>query len=260
MSGTTPRDKISESNSGEKLLLALEGGEVTIIHPEQRLGNIYTARVLMVEDNKLTVNLPRRVAGPGYLRVSAPVIINFVVENLLYKASAEFRAESEEMREIVVQGNIEPATRRHFARIPVEITTGYVPISDLSLSSGRLPRINWQRCQTGDISGGGMLIQTRNSLQVGAYLLLNLEIESFHGPLFVFGQVRWVGMSGNLGRVYHCGIMFIPYEDWPYHFSPPALSWMPPIMQQFDKIKQNELDKFLGQKSSESEGELNGNQ
>jgi hypothetical protein len=255
-----PQEGMASARLTEKLLAALEGGEITIIYPEQRLGNIYTARVLMIEGNILTVNLPRRVAGPGYLRVSTPVIINFIVNKLLYQAAAEFRAEGEEMREVIIRGAIEETTRRHFTRIPFKTSVGYVPISDLSLSSGRLPRNNWQQCRVGDISGGGVLIQTRNVLQVGAYLLLNVEIESFHGPFFIVGQVRWVGISGSTGRFFQCGIMFIPYEDWPYHFSPPAFSWMPPIMQQFDRMKQDELDRFLEDKTSESKGEPNDKQ
>jgi len=255
-----PQEEVASSRMTEKLLAALEGGEVTIIHPEQRLGNTYTARVLMVEGNILTINLPRRVAGPGYLRVSTPVIINFVINNLLYRAAAEYRTENEEMREIIIRGAIEETTRRHFTRIPLETSVGYVPISELSLSSGRLPGINWQKCRVGDISGGGALIQTRNIVQVGAYLLLNVGIESFHGPLFIVSQIRWVGVSGSTGKLFQCGLMFIPYEDWVYHFSRPAISWMPPIMQQFDRLKQDEFDRFLENKTSESKGEYNDKQ
>lgn len=236
-------------------LLSLVGNEITVYHPEQKLGNTYSARVLMVEDNLLTINLPRRMAGQGYLRESAEVVVNFIIDDTLYEASANYRAEDDKMREIIIGGDIRPTTRRHFARLPLKVGVGYTPVSDFSLSSGRLPHITWNWCQARDISGGGILIQTHHKLPVGAYLLLNLEIESFQGSLFVFGQVRWQGISDLDSKLFQCGIMFISWDELPYHFSPQTISWLPPIMQQFDKEKQDELDKFLMQNSSRSKGD-----
>ncbi len=246
------------SKSAQQVLLqlpSLAGGEITIYHPKQKLGNTYSARVLMVEDNLLTITLPRRMAGQGYLRESAGVIVNFVIDDTLYEVPANYRAEDDQMREVIINGDIRSTTRRHFARLPLKVGTGYAPVSDFSLSSGHLPHIVWNWCQTQDISGGGILIETRHQLPVGSYLLLNLEIESFQGSLFVFGQVRWQGISNFNSRLFESGIMFISWNELPYHFSPQTISWLPPIMQQFDKEKQDELDKFLMQNSSLSKGD-----
>ncbi len=240
-----------------KLLADLVGTEVTLVRTGSQRGIAYSARVLMVEDRVLTINLPRRIAGSGYLRTSARVTANFVIEKELFEADGQYKAEGEGIRELIITGAIAPATRRHFVRLPIEISTGFVPVSDMSLSSRRLPRTNWQWCMAGDLSGGGVLLQTRSPLVVGSYILISFEIESFGRQLFIFGQVRWAGLADTKSKNYHSGIRFITHEEMVYHFSPPALSWMPPIIQQFDKEMQDELDKFLQERSTELEGDQN---
>ena len=96
-----------------------------------------------------------------------------------------------------------------------------------------------------DISGGGILIETPVQVPIGSYILINLQIESFDGPVYVFGQVRWTGV-GDIGRgLFQCGIMFIAGEELPVHFSPAAMNAIPAIMCQFNRNTRYELDACL---------------
>ena len=96
-----------------------------------------------------------------------------------------------------------------------------------------------------DISGGGILIQTSVQAPIGSYLLINLQIESFDGPVYVFGQVRWSGISDTGRGLFQCGIMFITTEEQPTHFSPAAMNAIPAIMRQFNRNTRYELEACL---------------
>lgn len=232
-------------------LMSLIKNDITLSLPSHGTGNVYHAQVQSVAGNCLSINLPRRVAGQGFLRTSSPVIVSFLVGEILYEVPGEYRAERARVCQIIITGEIKETTRRHFFRLPLEVKMGYVPVSDLSIKTGRLSSVIWKQGSTGDISGGGILIQTQLPAPIGSYLLLNLEIESFQGSLLVFGQVRWSRTSEADSNLYQCGVMFITREDLSAHFSQQALSALSPIMMQFDERKQRQLDAFLTALSKE---------
>lgn len=230
-------------------LPALVQQDITIYCPRDHTRRVYTARVLTVEDLSLRVSLPRHVTGNGYLRTSAEIMVNFVIGGRLYEAPADYRADDQHSREVILVGDIVAATRRRFARIPLQMQAGYVPVSDLSLSRRQFANLRWKQCRTLDLSGGGILMQIPFQAPVNSYLLMNIEIPTFGGPQFIFGQVRWFGISDISRTLYLCGVKFIPMEKLESHFSGRALSDLPDILMQFDTKKQKELDAWLQARS-----------
>ena len=226
-------------------LPALIQQDITVFCPNDDAGNVYAARVLAVDDLHLTISLPRRVAGQGYLRSSTPVVVNFIVGRSLYEVSGQYRADDDRSRELILSEDIVETNRRRFERRPITIQTGYVPISDLRLARGQLANLRWKQAITLDISAGGILLRIPFQPPSDAYFLLNLEVSSFDGPLFVFGQVRWFTLSDAGNKTYLCGIRFIPREELSRHFSRRAISELPSIMLPFDLRKQRELDEYL---------------
>jgi hypothetical protein len=227
------------------LLPSIIQQDITIYCLGNRSGNMYSAKILEVENNKLRVNLPRRIAGNGYLRSSASVVVNFVIGKKLYQSPAEYHAEGNHTRELILDGEIKKTTRRLYTRYPLQVQNNYVPISDLRLARGKFANLIWKRSITLDLSAGGVLFQIPFQAPVNSYLLMNLEIPAFQGPLFVFGQVRWFGLGDVNRKLYLCGARFLLREELQRHFSKRALSELPPIMLPFDKKKQRELDAYL---------------
>jgi hypothetical protein len=256
----TPNSKTSEKSAANLItkLPALIKQDITICCSGDEPGDMYIARVLTVNESRLDVSLPRRIAGKGFLRKSQPVILNFVIGNTLYEAPAEYKADNNHTRELVIYGDIKQTSRRHYPRHRMQIRAGYVPVSDMRLSEGHFANLRWQKCMTIDLSAGGALLQIPIQAPVNSFLLMNLEIPSFEGPLFVFSQVRWFGLGDTHRRLYLCGIRFLLREELPNHFSRRALSELPPIMLPFDKNKQIELDAHLNRQSGDKkQGESN---
>lgn len=232
----------------------LTGCEITIISDpdENNRGVTYSAKVIKVKELKMIINLPRRLAGYGYLRKSTSATVNFIINDILYEATANYLADNNQIRELVITGEVRQTTRRYFTRLPFRVKTGYAPVSDFSIGQGRLAKIQWKHVPTFDISGGGLLIETKIQAPVRSYFIMNLEIESFRDSLLLLGQVRWSGVS-DIGRhIYQCGVKFIPREEWRNHFSPNTISILPAVMKRFDRNKQNELDSFLRRNSGGS--------
>ncbi|MFH1737613.1 MAG: PilZ domain-containing protein [bacterium] len=224
---------------------SLIGADLTISLPDGAAGSIYNAKILAADEGRLKINLPRRIAGQGYLRESGAVIVNFIVDDTLYEALGEYHASDEKVRSITINGAILPATRRRYARLPLQITVDYAAVSDVTLTGGRLANVAWRQCRALDISGSGILIQTPVQAPIGSYLLINLQIDSFDGPVYAFGQVRWSGISDTGRRLFQCGVMFIAAEELSIHFSPAAMTAIPSIMRQFNRNTRDELDAFL---------------
>jgi hypothetical protein len=240
--------KVQKREPGENVaakLPALINREITLHYPHNKPGNVYLTRVLEVADTTMRVSVPRRIAGTGHLKGSAPVVLDFVIAGKLYECVAQFTATEKNVCQLSIQGEIKPTTRRHFSRLALQVDACYVPISDLRLARKQFANLPWKRSKSLDLSAGGVLIQIPFQAPMRSYLLLNLEIPNFQGPLFVFGQVRWGDVSDIDRRLYLCGIRFITREELKRHFSPRALSQLPPIMLPFTKEKQHELNAFL---------------
>ncbi len=233
-------------------LPALIQQDITIHRPGQPRGETYAARVLGVDNIRLKISLPRCISGNGYLRESTPVKANFVIGETLYEADAKYMADDRHTRELVVDGDIAPTTRRRFNRTRLQIQAGFAPVSNLRLSRGQLAHLSWKKCRTLDISAGGALLLIPFQPPVKAHFLLNLEIPGFGGPLFVFGQVQWGGTSDHDRTKYICGLRFVVRELLEKHFSPRAISELPALVLAFDKEKQKELDAFLAEHSGRS--------
>jgi len=220
--------------------------EVELRHPRDYAANIaYSAKVLEVNGNHLRITLPRQADGNGYLRSSARVIVSFVLKNVLYETGGEYIADGKQVRELVLDPQLCTANRRRSPRLAIPVETVFVPVSELSLTNGQLSHLKWKRCRTLDVSDGGMLVSVPIRPAADAYLLANLDIETLAGPLFVFGQVRWISSPGRAAKEIHCGVRFIPAEELHHHFSQRALSGMPPILYGFTRKRQKELGDLL---------------
>ena len=234
----------SGSWSRERWML-LKGRDVTIIPTRQDKGSAYSSKVLDVGENRLLINLPRHIAGNGYLRQSQPVSFSFLEEKLLYEASGYYRADDMHVREILLSGDAHRTTRRDFNRLSMGISVKYTPVSEFSLRSGRLNSILWKNAITQDISAGGILIQTSLPAPLKSYFLLKLKLLVLNTPLLMFGQVRWSDMVPGDQHHYHCGLSFITSEDLGRHFSPGTVAALPDVLFLFNRKKQNELDRYL---------------
>lgn len=213
--------------------------------PDQAAGEVYTARVLNVDKINLKISLPRCLSGNGYLRESTPVVVNFVIGNTLYEAKGKYCADNRHVREVVIDGDIAPTTRRIHDRTELQIQATVVPVSNLRLSRGQFADLSWKRCHTMDISAGGALVQIPFQSPTRAHFLINLDIPGFDGPVFIFAQVQWGNTCDYDRTQYLCGLNFIVREDLEKHFSNRAVSELPGLMLTFDRKKQKELEAFL---------------
>jgi hypothetical protein len=224
-------------------LPALVQQEITMQCSGQGKDEVYSARVL---------SLPRNLAGNGYLRESTPVVVNFVIGKTLYEARGNYCADDRHIREVVIDGDIAPTSRRLYDRTTLQIQATVVPVSNLRLSRGQFAELSWKRCRTLDISAGGALVQIPFQSPTRAHFLLNLDVPGFDGPLFIFAQVQWGNTCDYDRTQYLCGLNFIVREDLEKHFSKRAVTELPDLMLNFDSKKQEELDAFLKEHAGDS--------
>lgn len=233
-------------------LPALTQQEITMSCPGQATGETYSARVLSVDHINLKISLPRCLSGNGYLRESTPVVVNFVIGKTLYEAHGKYCADDRHIREVIIDGDIAPTSRRLHDRAAMQIQGAVVPVSNLRLSRGGFADLSWKKCRTMDISAGGALVQIPFQSPTKAHFLLNMDVPGFDGPLFIFAQVQWGNTCDYDQTQYLCGVNFIVREDLEKHFSKRAVSELPGLMLTFDRKKQTELDAFLKERAGVS--------
>ncbi len=233
-------------------LPALVQQEISMHRPGTGSDGVYSARVLSVEHTRLKISLPRCVAGSGYLRETTSVVVHFVIGKTLYEAQGTYCADDRRIREVIIDGEIAPTTRRIYDRTAMQIQGAVVPVSNLRLSRGQFADMSWKRCRTLDISAGGALVQIPFQSPSRAHFLLNLDVPGFDGPLFVFAQVQWGNTCDYDRTQYLCGLNFIVREDLEKHFSKRAVGELPGLMLTFDREKQKELDMFLKERPGDS--------
>lgn len=219
--------------------------DISIINHGETVGRFYSTRVLAVEGNRLQVVLPRRISGHGFLRQSGAVTLSFICQGNYFAAPGRFVASAKGKPEVIVGADIKTSNRRQFGRFPIQITAGFAPISELSITARKLNRLQWKHGETIDISGGGIMIQTDVAAPLESFFLVNLEMENFEGPLFIFGRVCWSSRRDSRIGGCQCGLEFIPVEELPRHFSKQACTSLPPLMLAFNATKQEELAEYL---------------
>lgn len=225
--------------------------DIRLINHSETTGRYYTTRVMVIEGNRLRVILPRRISGHGFLRQTGAVTISFVYQGNYFDAPGRFVASEKGMPEVVVGSSINNSNRRQFGRFLLQVKASFAPISELTITAQKLNRLQWKHGDTIDISGGGIMIHTDVPAPLDSFFLVNLEMENFEGPLFIFGRVCWSSRrEGRTGRC-QCGIEFIPSEELSHHFSKQACTSLPPLMLGFNATKQEELAVHLGKISND---------
>lgn len=230
-------------------LPALVQHEITMRRPGGAADEVYSARVLSVNQINLKIGLPRCVSGSGYLRESTAVIVNFIIGDEFYEAQGKYCADDRHSREVIIDGDINPTSRRIHDRTALQIHGTVVPVSNVRLSRGQFADMSWKRCCALDISAGGALVQIPFQSPAMAHFLLNMDIPGFDGPLFIFAQVQWGNICDFDSSQYLCGVNFIVREDLEKHFSRQAISELPGLILTFDRKKQKELDEFLKERA-----------
>jgi hypothetical protein len=238
--------------TGERITLdiaALVATDITLQVPYEELGHVYHARILEIDGIRMVITPPLRTAGPGTIRSGGPVIVSFVMADALYETPAELDITDDGMAEIVITGAARRISRRRFARLPLEANVAYAVVTEDLLRAGDTSCLDWRPSSARDLSAGGILLQIAEPSAIGAYLLLDLAIESFCKLPPIVGQVRWTGTDDIARQTALCGVMFIVQEDFFRHFSRPALAQMPAVLGGFNRKKQNELEASLSGRS-----------
>jgi hypothetical protein len=232
-----------------QLLPELIKQDVSLIVIGTHTDEEYSACILGVRGTRIQITLPRAVISGGYLRKSGPVIAVFALGDYLYEADANYIADSNRVRELTISGEIRRSNRRRYARIIAELPVSYAPVSEISIKTGHLTHLVWKKAITGDISGGGILMYSDSVVVTNSYVILHLDVD----------ELRWTGMRRGVRPAYESGIMFVPSEQFPDHFSQQTIARIPPALFQFDKKKRLELNEFFMKYAKlSSEGENHG--
>ena len=81
-----------------------------------------------------------------------------------------------------------PANQRRYLRLPIE-TRVFVELE--SPAPGSLGPGNIARCETLEVSEGGLRVRLSESVSVGAILQVGVELPGKDEPFYLVAQVRW---------------------------------------------------------------------
>ncbi len=235
--------------SSEQLdLSSLVGRNITIFS-EQFPGNSLQSRVVMVNDNRLSIDRGKNHGKIDELINNQNIITQFDYKGEKISVSAVLKRTTSGKCTIILGDNVVPLTRRKFKRFIYSDSAKFAVIASNITSPSFTSRLKWRDSKIVNISCGGALLEASNLFMENTLLFINLPLKDLSLPHLIIVQVRYCyEWKANKFRI---GVKFIINEEKMNHFDKKAINCLPPAVLEYSKILQKEVNDNLQAKLME---------
>lgn len=132
---------------------------------------------------------------------------------------------------------------RQFTRCNSNFSVKCAIMPKITIHPLRFTRLRWLQTESANFSSGGILVNLPEKINVGSYLLLNIETELNNFPNITIGQVRYCTYKRPFE--FKTGLKFIINERKEIHFSNLAINRLPKDFFEYDNYKRNEIENII---------------
>lgn len=169
------------------------------------------SRVENVAGDRLWVAMPMRAGMFIPLPVSTPVSVQIKREDALYVLPARVqgcRLQPCPMLELIPTGEIDRQQRRRHVRLQIVLVPALAALVADDGTETRLP------ATVVNVSGGGALVRTRQTIEVGQRLRLAIELPPPGGPIDCLSEILRVTVQrAERGYYYEASTHFLDLAD-----------------------------------------------
>ena len=223
-----------------------------IITGEGSSAGVYTARIEDVINGGIVVDNPEFVSGNTLPRQGMAVVVQVTREDAVYQFHSQVRSQgSGKLKRVILTPptRMQRVQRRLFARVEISSRVRFATYYPGFEWTDWREKTPWSDSFLVDISGGGALIKTPESVPDGSLLLVEIELFAQSNlPEVVFSQSR---RHVRADKDWLCGVEFILAADLGRHVNQGELKRMPEELRQFTGRKQDALVTHLFQKQIE---------
>jgi len=129
---------------------------------------------------------------------------------------------------------------RQYTRCDSNFSVKCAILPKMTIHPLRFNRLRWLQTQSINFSSGGILVNLPEKINIGSYLLLNIETEIDYFPDITVGQVRYCIHKRPFE--FNTGLKFIINENKEIHFPSLTINRLPKDFFEYDNFKRNKIE------------------
>lgn len=220
--------------------------KIVLIVGEGRTAGKYVARIENIINGGIVITPPEFVDGSTRLRDNLDITVVVTRQDAAYEFSSRIRQRKsggEGFAFLTPPRSIRRVQRRQFVRIEMVSDVSYIVWQPGIDWTSEATDAAWQHTRTIDVSGGGVLVRSEESLQVDDLVVMRPVLFGELGlPETVLGLCRRV-TSDDHGRL--AGLEFMARAELKRRFSSELLKKLPATILEFNAMAQDKLARHL---------------
>jgi len=226
--------------------------KIRIMVGDERDAGIYESRIEDMVNSGIIIARPEFISGTKLLRNDLEVSVQITRGDAAYEFHSRIRVQRhDKSRRFILTPprRLKRVQRRMFARVDLPVTVTFALLSAGVASSSCDNGGCWIEKEAFNVSAGGILIESPDSIRSGVIIALQIrEMKKAGLPTHLVAVCRRRFLSE--GKRY-AGFEFILKNDLNRYLSKGDLKRLPDTYKQFDKQAQDRLANFLFHKQIE---------
>lgn len=241
--------KVAEKGNEKMAIEAIEldmsslVGRKIMLLTEQFPGKRLTSKILSANQEMITVD---RSGGGGLINdlvSNQSLFVQFGYKGQRVSVKGTVKRSSGGRCALLLDKKVVPLLRRRFMRVPVDSNVKLAVYPEKITGPSQLKRLRWMETELRNISCGGALIEHSGCFNVGAFMLVNINVPEIPFPSLLMSQVRHCNHLGD-GH-FHVGVEFIVRDTYEKYFSPAVVKNFPAIVLEYSEKKRDDLNKQI---------------
>lgn len=212
----------------------------------------YVSRVEDFINNGIVITQPVFVEGHTLLREGSEVNVRITREDAAYQFVSVVKQISSHNKKFLIltpPKNIQRIQRRLFVRVDLSDNVTYANLTPVIADPNLADKLTWQKSNSLDISGGGMLLHIKDDVKTKDLLLMEINFFKECGlPRIILGNCKRTCKRNNISCA---GLEFVRSDQLDRCLSRNLQKVLPSSIRDFDYKAQDKLVNMIFHKQIE---------
>ena len=218
-------------------------GRKIMLLTEQFPGKRLTSKIISVNNEMVTIDRSGSGGLINDLVSKQSLFVQFVYKEQRVSVKGTIKRSSGGRCTLLLDKKAIPLLRRRFMRIQVDSNIKLAIYPEKITGPSQLKRLRWMETELRNLSCNGALIEHSGSFNVGAIMLVNIDIPEILFPSLLVAKVRHCNHLGD-GH-FHVGVEFIVRDIYEKYFSPAVIKKFPATVFEYSEKKRDSLNKQI---------------
>ncbi|MDD3731727.1 MAG: flagellar brake domain-containing protein [candidate division Zixibacteria bacterium] len=212
----------------------------------------YVSRVEDFINNGIVITQPVFVEGHTLLREGTEVNVRITRDDATYQFVSIIKQISSHNKRFLIltpPKNIQRVQRRMFVRVDLSDNVAYANLAPVNANPDLADKLNWQKSNSLDISGGGILLHIKDDVKIKDLLMMEINFFKECGlPRIILGSCKRICKRNNISCA---GLEFVRSDQLDRYLSRNLQQVLPSSIRDFDYKAQDKLVNMIFHKQIE---------